>query len=76
MKYSYYRVYKHLGSFSVEDPETNLATYFVLYEIVFDYKHNTPLFTDFEEHLAALQYGFIKLLQQHILQHSVLYYRQ
>ena len=55
---------------------TNWATYFILYEIVFDYKHNLPLFTDFDERLAAFQYGFIKLLQEHILQHSVLYYKQ
>ena len=34
-------------SFSVVDPVTNLVTYFVLYEIVFDYKHSLPLFTDF-----------------------------
>ena len=36
----------NLRSFSVVDPVTNLATYFV-YEIVFDYKHSLPLFTDF-----------------------------
>ena len=35
------------SSLSVEDPVTNLATYFVLYEIVFDNKHSLPLFTDF-----------------------------
>ena len=44
----------NLGYFSLEDRVINLATYFVLYEIVFDYKYNPPLFTDFEECLSAL----------------------
>ena len=47
----------NLGSFSEEDLVTNLATYFVLYEIVPDYKHYLLLFTNFEELLAAKQYG-------------------
>ena len=49
----------NLKYFSIVDPVTNLATYFVLYKIVFDYNIVCHFLLILKGRLAASQYGYI-----------------